>query len=88
MNGKERKLIVIMPTGIITMFVMICLSETSWGFCAELPCPPIPLALGIVSILGFLTFMFGVFYLLFGSEQENQTVNVPSGELGGDFQNE
>jgi hypothetical protein len=82
MNGKERKLIVIMPTGIITMIVMMCLSETSWGFCAKLPCPPIPLVLGTVAILGFLTFMFGVFYLLFGPEQENQPINTSSKESG------
>lgn len=78
MNGKERKIVIWMPLSLGILFTMFCLGETDWGFCAKLPCPPIPLAIGIIAILGLLAFFASVLYLIFGPEQENKI--IPSGE--------
>lgn len=77
MNGKERKIVVWMPLSIGIFFTMFALSETDWGYCAKLPCPPIPLALGIIDILSLLSFFASILYLIFGPEQENKI--IPSG---------
>jgi len=78
MNKTEKRATIMMVVGIATCFTFMALGETDWGYCAKLPCPPIPLALGIIAILGFLAFFpVGVFYLLFGPQDESKV--IPSG---------
>lgn len=77
LNGKERKEVIWMPLSISIFVTMLVLTQTDWGSCAKLPCPPIPLALGIIAILGLLSFFVSILYFIFGPEQENKI--IPSG---------
>jgi hypothetical protein len=77
MNKTERRSAIIMIVGIISFITFFALSETDWGYCAKLPCPPIPLALGIFAMIGLLSFFIGVLYMIFGPEDDSKT--IPNG---------